>query len=106
MAEVNVENMEENADLFMEKMGFPHDADGLEMTDEQLVNFLMLCHQVQYGMHEEEYEEDCDCDHDDGDCDCGHDKMMMPEDGIKVKVMRVGDGGSVHEMMNEILGGY
>jgi len=32
--------------------------------------------------------------------------MMMPDDGIKVKVMRVGDGGSVHEMMNEILGGY
>ena len=105
MAEVNVANMEENSELFMEKMGFPHDADGLEMTDEQLVNFLMLCHQVQYGMHEEEYEEDCDCDHDDGDCDCGHDKMMMPEDGVKVKVMRLGDG-NVHEMMNEILGGY
>lgn len=105
MAEVNVANMEENSELFMEKMGFPHDADGLEMTDEQLVNFLMLCHQVQYGMHEEEYEEDCDCDHDDGDCDCGHDKMMMPENGVKVKVMRLGDG-NVHEMMNEILGGY
>ena len=106
MAEVNVANMEENSELFMEKMGFPHDADGLEMTDEQLVNFLMLCHQVQYGMHEEEYEEDCDCDHGDEDCDCGHHEMMMPDDGIKVKVMRVGDGGSVHEMMNEILGGY
>ena len=105
MADVNVANMEENSELFMEKMGFPHDADGLEMTDEQLVNFLMLCHQVQYGMHEEEYEEDCDCDHDDGDCDCGHDKMMMPENGVKVKVMRLGDG-NVHEMMNEILGGY
>jgi hypothetical protein len=90
MAEVNVANMEENSELFMEKMGFPHDA---------------LCHQVQYGMHEEEYEEDCDCDHDDGDCDCGHDKMMMPENGVKVKVMRLGDG-NVHEMMNEILGGY
>lgn len=106
MAEVNVENMEENADLFMEKMGFPHDADGLEMTDEQLVNFLMLCYQEKYGMHDEEYEEDCDCDHGDEDCDCGHHEMMMPDDGIKVKVMRVGDGGSVHEMMNEILGGY
>jgi hypothetical protein len=57
-------------------------------------------------MHEEEYEEDCDCDHGDEDCDCGHHEMMMPDDGIKVKVMRVGDGGSVHEMMNEILGGY
>ena len=106
MAEVNVQNMEENADLFMEKMGFPHDAAGLEMTDEQLVNFLMLCYQEKYGMHEEKYEEDCDCDHGDEDCDCGHHEMMMPDDGIKVKVMRVGDGGSVHEMMNEILGGY
>ena len=106
MAEVNVENMEENAGLFMEKMGFPHDAAGLEMTDEQLVNFLMLCYQEKYGMHEEEYEEDCDCDHGDEDCDCGHHEMMMPDDGIKVKVMRVGDCGSVHEMMNEILCGY
>ena len=39
MAEVNVENMEENAELFMEKMGFSHDSDGLEMSDDQLVNF-------------------------------------------------------------------
>ena len=95
MAEVNVENMEENAELFMEKMGFPHDAEGLEMSDDQLVNFLLLCHQMQYCMmhddEEEMYEEE---------------EMMMPDDGIKVKVMRVGDGGSVHEMMNEILGGH
>jgi hypothetical protein len=42
MAQINVENMEENADLFMAKMGFPHDADGLNMTDEQLVNFVLL----------------------------------------------------------------
>jgi len=39
MAEVNVENMEENAELFMEKMGFAHDTDGLDMTDDQLVTF-------------------------------------------------------------------
>ena len=39
MAEVNVENMEENAELFMEKMGFAHDSEGLDMTDDQLVNF-------------------------------------------------------------------
>ena len=39
MAEVNVENMEENASLFEEKMGFAHNADGLDMTDDQLVNF-------------------------------------------------------------------
>ena len=106
MAEVNVQNMEENAELFMAKMGFPHDADGLNMTDEQLVNFVLLCQQEYMLGGEDEYEEDCDCDHGDDDCDCHHDEMMMPDDGIKVKVMRVGDGGSVHEMMNEILGGY
>ena len=46
--------MEEKADLVMEKMCFPHDAAGLEMTDEQLVNFLMLCYQEKYGRHEYE----------------------------------------------------
>jgi len=114
MAEVNVENMEENAELFMEKMGFPHDAAGLEMTEEQLVNFLMLCYQEKYGMHEEEYdeeyeeeyEEECDCEGD-GECECGHhEEMMMPEDGVKIKVMKIGDGQSVHQIMNELLGGY
>ena len=71
MAEVNVENMEENADLFVEKMGFAHDSEGLEMTDDQLVNFLLLCHQMQYGVGEEEEE------------------MMEEEhdDGVKIKVM-------------------
>ncbi len=93
MAEVNVENMEENADLFIEKMGFPHDAEGLEMSDDQLVNFLLLCHQMQYGMmhddEEEMYEEE----------------VMMPHgNDVKVKVMKL-DGGNVHEMMNELLGG-
>ena len=43
MADINIENMEENAELFMEKMGFPHDAPGLELSDDQLVNFLLLC---------------------------------------------------------------
>jgi len=110
MAQINVENMEENAELFMEKMGFPHDAAGLEMTEEQLVNFLMLCYQEKYGMHEEEYdeeyEEECDCEGD-GECECGHhEEMMMPEDGVKVKVMKIGDGQSVHQIMNELLGGY
>jgi hypothetical protein len=27
--------MEENADLFVEKMGFPHDTEGLELSDDQ-----------------------------------------------------------------------
>jgi hypothetical protein len=106
MAQINVENMEENADLFFAKMGFSHDADGLNMTEEQLVNFVLLCQQ-EYMLgdeYDEEYEHDCDCEGED-DCDCHHDKMMMPEEGdVKVKVMRLG-GGNVHELMNEILGG-
>jgi hypothetical protein len=89
MAEVNVENMEENAQLFEEKMGFAHTADGLDMTDDQLVNFLLLCHHDQYDMSDdEEYEEE--------DMDDGKD--------VKVKVMKLG-GSDVHEMMNKILGG-
>ena len=89
MTEVNVENMEENAQLFEEKMGFAHTADGLDMTDDQLVNFLLLCHHDQYDMSDdEEYEEE--------DMDEGKD--------VKVKVMKLG-GGDVHEMMNKILGG-
>jgi hypothetical protein len=89
MAEINVENMEENADLFVEKMGFAHDTEGLELSDEQLVNFLLLCHQMQYGVGEEEEE------------------MMEEEhdDGVKIKVMKVGSGDDVHNMMNELLGG-
>ena len=89
MAEVNVENMEENAQLFEEKMGFAHTADGLDMTDDQLVNFLLLCHHDQYDVSDdEEYEEE--------DMDEGKD--------VKVKVMKLG-GSDVHEMMNKILGG-
>ncbi len=105
MAEINVANMEENAELFMAKMGFPHDADGLNMTEEQLVNFVLLCQQEYMLGGEDEYEEDCDCEHGE-DCDCHHDEMMMPEEGdVKVKVMRLGSG-NVHELMNEILGGH
>tara|TARA_R110002167_G_scaffold222733_1_gene427671 strand:- start:203 stop:472 length:270 start_codon:yes stop_codon:yes gene_type:complete len=89
MAEVNVENMEENAQLFEEKMGFAHTADGLDMTDDQLVNFLLLCHHDQYDVSDdEEYEEE----------------IMDEGKDVKVKVMKLG-GGDVHEMMNKILGG-
>ena len=89
MAEVNVENMEENAELFMEKMGFAHDSEGLELSDDQLVNFLLLCHRMQYGVGDEEEE-----------------MMEMPEDSdVKVKIMKVGSGDDVHSMMNKILGG-
>ena len=85
MAEINVENMEDNAALFMEKMGFPHDAPGLELTDQQVVNFLLLCHQEMIMPDEEEMEEE----HMDGD--------------VKVKVMKV-DSGDMRGIMDEILG--
>ena len=94
MAEVNVENMEENAELFMEKMGFAHNAEGLEMSDDQLVNFLLLCHHMQYGVGDEYEEEEMmeeDMHHDGSD--------------VKVKIMKVGSGDDVHAMMNKILGG-
>ena len=95
MAEINVENMEENADLFVEKMGFPHDTEGLELSEDQLVNFLLLCHQYQYGVGEEQQgemeEEEEMMDHHDGD--------------VKVKIMKVGEGDNIQEMMNKMLGG-
>ena len=84
MAEINVDNMEHNAELFMEKMGFAHDSEGLEMTDEQLVNFLLLYHQMEYGVGSESEEEE--------------------EGDVKVKVMKVHSGGDMSEMMDEILG--
>ena len=79
MADVNVENMEENADLFMEKMGFARDSDGLDLSDDQLVNFLLLCHQMEYGIGEE-------------------------EEGVKVKVIKLDGGGDMSSIMDEILG--
>jgi hypothetical protein len=85
MAEINVDNMENNAQLFMEKMGFAHDSEGLELSDDQLVNFLLLCHQMEYGIGEED------------------DESMESEDGtVKVKIMKV--GGDMTEMMDDMLG--
>ena len=81
MAEVNVENMEENADLFVEKMGFAHDSEGLELSDDQLVNFLLLGYHMEYGIGEEEEEE-----------------------GVKVKVIKMDGGGDMRSVMDEILG--
>ena len=67
-------------------MGFPRDAEGLELTDEQLVNFLLLCHQTMMLPHEhEEVEEE---EH--------HGDM-------EVKIIKM-DSGNVHEAMNDILG--
>jgi hypothetical protein len=88
MAEVNIENMEKNAEMFMHKMGFAHDESGLDMTDEQLVNFLLLCQQnyIMGDEDEEEYEE------------------MDDGGSVKVKVMRLGSGDDMRSMMDELLG--
>ena len=86
MADINIENMEENAELFMEKMGFPHNDPGLELSDDQLVNFLLLCYQ---GMMLPDEEEEEDYEEMDGD--------------VKVKVMKV-DSGDMRGVMDEILG--
>jgi cellobiose-specific phosphotransferase system component IIB len=84
MTEINVENMEDNADLFMEKMGFAHDTEGLELSDDQLVNFLLICHQIEYGVGEEEEEEE------------GED--------MKVKVIKMHGGGDMTGLIDEVLG--
>jgi len=87
MADINVENMEENAELFMAKMGFAHDTEGLELSDDQLVNFLLLCYQGMVLPDEEE--EEMEEEHMDGD--------------MKVKVMKV-DSGDMRSVMDQILG--
>ena len=86
MAEVNVENMEDNATLFQEKMGFAHNEAGLELSDDQLVNFLLLCHQEMMLPEEEEMSEEEDMEGD-----------------VKVKVMKV-DSGDMRGVMDQILG--
>jgi hypothetical protein len=88
MAEVNVDNMEENAELFMEKMGFAHDSEGLELSDDQLVNFLLLCHQMEYGIGAESEDDDME---------------EMDSDDMKVKVIKV-KGGDMSSIMDEVLG--
>ena len=85
MAEVNVENMEDNAALFQEKMGFAHNEAGLDLSDDQLVNFLLLCHQEMMMPEEEEMQEE------------------DMEGDVKVKVMKV-DCGDMRGVMDEILG--
>ena len=85
MAEVNVDNMEQNAELFMEKMGFAHDSEGLELSDDQLVNFLLLCQPMEYGVGAESEDEE------------------MESDDMKVKVIKV-KGGDMSSIMDEVLG--
>ncbi len=84
MAEVSVDNMEQNEELCMEKMGLARDSEGLELSDDQLVNFLLLCHQMEYGIGEESEEE-------------------MDDDGMKIKVIKV-KGGDMSTIMDEMLG--
>ena len=90
MAEINVDNMEQNAELFMEKMGFAHDTEGLEMSDDQLVNFLLICQQMEYGVGAESEDED-------------YDEDEMSEDDMKVKVIKV-KGGDMRSIMDDMLG--
>lgn len=88
MAEVEVDNMENNAELFMEKMGFAHDSEGLELSDDQLVNFLLLCQQMEYGVGAESEDEEME---------------EMDDKGMKVKVIKV-KGGDMSSIMDEMLG--
>ena len=88
MAEVEVDNMENNAELFMEKMGFAHDSEGLELSDDQLVNFLLLCQQMEYGVGAESEDEEM---------------KEMDDKGMKVKVIKV-KGGDMSSIMDEMLG--
>ena len=90
MAEHTLEigNMERNEELFMEKMGFPRDAEGLDLSDEQLINFLLLCYQGKM-LPPEDMEETEEMSEDDGN--------------VKVKIIKL-DSSNVHEMMNDMLG--
>jgi len=84
--EIEIGDMEKNEKLFMEKMGFPRDSEGLDLSDSQLVNFLLLCHQEMIIPEENNEEE-----------------MDDSEGQVKVKVMKV-DSGDMRGMMDEILG--
>tara|TARA_R100001460_G_scaffold20034_3_gene41703 strand:- start:6398 stop:6697 length:300 start_codon:yes stop_codon:yes gene_type:complete len=87
---IEISNMEKNEELFMEKMGFPRDAEGLELSDEQLVNFLLLCYQGKM-LPPEDMEETEDM------------QEMEHDDNVKVKIIKM-DSSNVHEMMNDMLG--
>ncbi|MAL46592.1 hypothetical protein [Hyphomonas sp.] len=87
---IEISNMEKNEELFMEKMGFPRDAEGLELSDEQLINFLLLCYQGKM-LPPEDMEETEDM------------QEMEHDDNVKVKIIKM-DKSNVHEMMNDMLG--
>jgi len=92
VAKVNVENIEKSEELFKEKLGFGRDSVGLELSDDQLVNFLMLCYQTKYGIGDEEVEEEVYEEEDE-----------KRPDKVKVKVMRV-SGKDMGGLMDELLG--
>ena len=85
---IEISNMERNEELFMEKMGFPRDSEGLNLTDEQLVNFLLLCYQGKM-LPPEDMEET--------------EEMSEDDNNVKVKIIKM-DRSNVHEMMNDMLG--
>jgi len=95
VAKVNVENIEKSEELFKEKLGFGRDSVGLELSDDQLVNFLMLCYQTKYGIGDEEVEEEV--------YEEEEEKRGPGKDKVKVKVMRV-SGKDMGGLMDELLG--
>jgi hypothetical protein len=62
----------------------------LELSDDQLVNFLLLCQQMEYGVGADSEDED-------------YDEEEMSEDGMKVKVIKV-KGGDMRSIMDDMLG--
>ena len=85
MEPVNVGDVQSLEEQFENKMGFSRNADGLNLTDEQLVNFMLLCNQ--------DYIEE------DGESEDYHDEDTMGE----VKVLKLG-GEDARLMMDKILG--
>ena len=85
MATLDVENIDMLASDFENKMGFTHDSPWLEMTDGQLVNFMLLCNHEMLGFEDDE-------------------EMMMDEEPHgEVKVIKMGNKDA-REMMDNLLG--
>ena len=85
MASIDVENIDVLASDFENKMGFAHNSQGLEMTDGQLVNFMLLCNHEMLGFEDDE-------------------EMMMDEEPHgEVKVIKMGNKDA-REMMDNLLG--
>tara|TARA_R110002012_G_scaffold9426_2_gene43364 strand:- start:95 stop:385 length:291 start_codon:yes stop_codon:yes gene_type:complete len=88
MASIDVENIDVLASDFENKMGFAHNSPGLEMTDGQLVNFMLLCNHEMLGFEDEE--------------EMMMDDEMMPSHG-EVKIVKMGKADA-REMMDNLLG--